>query len=82
MRYISAAEADQGLAMVLDMAQREPVVIRRQHQDVPVLLSMAEYEKLRRLNMEEFQRFCVIIGERASARGLTEEKLVELLAAK
>ena len=26
MRYISATEADQGLAMVLDTAQREPVV--------------------------------------------------------
>jgi antitoxin Phd len=78
--YISAAEADWGLTMVLDMAQREPVVIRRQDQDVPVLLSMAEYEKLRRLNVEEFQRFCDI-GEHAAARGLTEEKLAELLAA-
>jgi hypothetical protein len=32
------------------------------------------------LNVEEFQRFCDRIGEQAKARGLTEEKLGEILA--
>lgn len=80
MRYVSATDAKQGFATVLDAAQREPVVIRRQKRDVAVLMSVAEYEKLTRLNVEEFQRFCDMIGERAAARGLTEEKLTELLA--
>jgi prevent-host-death family protein len=79
MRYVSAAEAKQGFAKVLDAAQREPVVIRRQKRDVAVLLSVAEYEKLTRLNAEEFQRFCDMVGERAAERGMTEEKLAELL---
>ena len=80
MRYVSATDAKQGFAEVLDAAQREPVTIRRQEQDVAVVLSIAEYEKLTGLNVEEFQRFCDLVGERAVARGLTEEKLADLLA--
>jgi prevent-host-death family protein len=79
MRHVSATEAKQGFAEMLDAAQREPVTIRRQKRDVAVLLSAAEYAKLTRLNIEELQRFCDMINERAAARGLTEEKLAELL---
>jgi prevent-host-death family protein len=80
LRYFSATDAKQGLAEVLDAAQREPVTIRRQKRDVAVVLSMAEYERLTRLNVEEFQRFCDLVGERAEERGLTEDKLSHLLA--
>jgi prevent-host-death family protein len=80
MRHVSATEAKQALAAVLDAAQREPVVIRRQQRDVAVVLSIQEYERLTALNAEEFQRFCDRIGEQAKARGLTEEKLAEMLA--
>lgn len=79
MRYVSATDAKQGFAEVLDAAQREPVVIRRQKRDVVVVLSVAEYEKITRLNVEEFQRFCDMVGERAAWRGVTEQKLTELL---
>lgn len=80
MRYVSATEAKQRLAALLDAAQREPVVIRRQKRDVAVLLSPQEYERLRALNTEEFQRFCDRVAERAKARGLTPEKLAEIVA--
>lgn len=80
MRYISATEAKQRLAALLDAAQSEPVVIRRQKRDVAVLLSVRDYERLRALNVEEFERFCDRIGERAAARGLTENTLADLLA--
>jgi prevent-host-death family protein len=80
MRHVSATEAKQALAAVLDAAQREPVIIRRQQRDVAVVLSMHEYERLTALNIEEFQRFCDRLGEQAKARGLTEEKLAEILA--
>jgi prevent-host-death family protein len=80
MRHISATEAKQRLAALLDAAQSEPVVIRRQKRDVAVLLSMRDYERLRALNVEEFERFCDRIGERAAARGLTEDTLADLLA--
>ena len=45
-----------------------------------VVLSIAEYEKLTCLNVEAFQRFSDLVGERAEERGLTEEKLSDLLA--
>ena len=79
MRFVSATEAKQRLAALLDAAQREPVVIRRQKRDVAVILSPAEYDRLRALNVEELERFCDRIGEQAAARGLTEEKLTTLL---
>lgn len=80
MRYVSATDAKQRLAAVLDAAQREPVVIRRQKRDVAVVLSLEQYERLRGLNVDEFQRFCDRVAERAAARGLTEDKLAEILA--
>ena len=80
MRYVSATDAKQGFADVLDAAQREPVTIRRQKRNVAVILSVAEYDKLTGLNIDEFQRFCDLVGERAAERGLTEEKLADLLA--
>ena len=80
MRTLSATEAKQGLAGLLDMAAREPVIIRRQKRNVAVVLSMQEYELLTRLNVSEFQRFCDAIGDKATQAGLTEDKLAELLA--
>jgi len=80
VRYVSATEAKQRLAALLDAAQREPVVIRRRERDVAVILSAEEYDRLRALNAAEFQRFCDRVAERAAARGLTEEKLTEILA--
>ncbi|MFQ5784471.1 MAG: type II toxin-antitoxin system Phd/YefM family antitoxin [Alphaproteobacteria bacterium] len=80
MRYVSATDAKQRLAALLDAAQREPVVIRRQKRDVAVVLSPQEYERLCALNLAEFERFCDRVAERAAARGLTEEKLAECLA--
>ena len=80
MRYVSATDAKQRLASLLDAAQREPVVIRRQKRDVAVLLSVEEYNRIRALNVAEFQRLCDRIGNRAMSRGLTEKKLAELLA--
>lgn len=79
MRYVSATDAKQRLAALLDAAQREPVVIRRQKRDVAVLLSPQEYERLCALNRDEFQRFCDRVGERAAARGMTKDKLAEIL---
>lgn len=80
MRTVSATEAKQRFAAVLDAAQREPVTIRRQNREVAVLVSAEEYRRLCALNTEEFERFCDTVAERAAARGLTEEKLADALA--
>ena len=80
MRTISATEAKQRFAAMLDAAQREPVEIRRQDRPAAVLMSTAEYDRLRGLAVADFQRFCDRVGEKAVSRGLTEEKLADLLA--
>jgi prevent-host-death family protein len=79
VRTVTASEAKQGLAQVIEAAAREPVVIQRQKRDVAVVLSMQEYERLTRLNVAEFQRFCDRVGATAQAAGMTEDKLAELL---
>jgi prevent-host-death family protein len=80
MLSVSATEAKQRLAALLDAAQREPVVIRRQKRDVAVILSRQEYDGLRALNVDEFQRFCDRVANQAAERGLTQSKLAKLLA--
>jgi prevent-host-death family protein len=80
MRHASATDAKQRLAALLDAAQREPVVIRRQKRDIAVILSPREYQRLRALNAEEFQEFCERVANQAAARGLTKRKLAQLLA--
>ena len=80
MRHVSATDAKQRLAALLDAAQREPIVIRRQNRDIAVVLSPAEYDRLRGLNVAEFQAFCDRVGRKAVAQGLTEKKLTQLLA--
>ena len=80
MQYVSASVAKQRLAAILDTAQREPVMIRRQKRDVAVVLSVQEYERVCALNRKEFQRFCDRVGKGATNRRLTEKKLAEILA--
>lgn len=79
MRVVTASEAKQGLASVIEAAAREPVIIQRQKRDVAVVMSMAEYERLVRLNVAEFQRFCDAVGQSATEQGLTQAKVAELL---
>jgi prevent-host-death family protein len=79
MRYVTATDAKQKLAALLDAAQREPVVIRRQKRDVAVILSAEEYDRLRALNVAEFDRFCDRVAGKAAARGLTARKLQQIL---
>ena len=80
MQYVSASDAKQHLAAILDTAQREPVMIRRQKRDVAVVLSAQEYQRVCALNREEFQQFCDRVGKGATQQGLTEKKLAEILA--
>ena len=79
MRFVSASEAKQRLAAVLDAAQREPVTIRRQNREIAVVISPMDYHRLTTNNVAEFQRFCKRVSEAAEARGLNEDELDKLL---
>jgi prevent-host-death family protein len=79
MKTIPATEAKNRLGAILDAAQREPIVIRRQDRDVAVLLSMADYERLRSANVAALLELRDQVAAEAAAAGLTEERLAEIL---
>lgn len=54
-------------------------MIQKQNRDVAVLLSAAEYEKLRGLGIKSFERLCDDIAAKAAARGLTDELFEDLM---
>ena len=79
MRYVSASEAKQRFAALLDTVQREPVTVRRQKREVAVVMSPTDFKRLTSTNVEEFQRFCDRVSVRAKTGGLTETRLDALL---
>jgi antitoxin Phd len=79
MRSVTATEAKQRLAALIDAAQREPVVIRRQNRDVAVIMSADEYERIRGINAAEFQRFSDRVADQAKSRGINKAVLKDLL---
>jgi prevent-host-death family protein len=80
MTEISATEAKQKFAALLDAAQRGPVRIRRHDREVAVLISAEEYERMVRDRWKEFDRLSALASAQAQANGLTEEILQEILA--
>ena len=80
MQYITASNARQRFAALLDTVQRQPVTIKRRNREVAVVLSPEDYRRLRGANVEQFQQFCDRISERAKSRGLTEGQLEQLLS--
>ena len=79
MKTIAATEAKNRLGAILDDAQREPIVITRQDREIAVVLSMADYERLRTGNIQAFLELRNQVAAEAAARGLTGDRLNELL---
>jgi prevent-host-death family protein len=79
MKTVAATEAKNRLGAILDAAQREPIVIRRQDRDIAVVLSIADYERLSAANVRAFLDLRNEIAAEAARAGLTDERLTELL---
>jgi prevent-host-death family protein len=80
MKTISATEAKNRLGAIIDAAQQQPIVIRRQERDVAVIISMRDFERLRALNIRQLEEARTIVATQAKRRGLTQKKLAALLA--
>lgn len=79
MKRVTATNTPTSLSAVLDWAQREPVVVRRQEQDVAVVLSIEDYARLRGNQVEAFLDARNRVANDAAATGLTDARLAELL---
>jgi prevent-host-death family protein len=77
---MSATQAKQNFAAMIDAAQREPVRIQRHERDVAVLVSAEEYERIHKLRVQELIRLSDEMGRYAESQGMTEELLEQLLA--
>jgi prevent-host-death family protein len=49
MQTVSATYAKQNFAAILDLSQREPVMIQRHERDIAVMMSAVEYERFEQL---------------------------------
>lgn len=79
MKKITATEARNRLGVLLADAQREPVVIRRRNRDIAVVLSMADYERLRTGKVRPFLDLRDEIAADTAKAGLTASRLATLL---
>ena len=80
MKSVTATEEKNRLGAILDEAQRESIVIRRQDRDIAVVLSMADYERLRAGNIQAFLDLRNEVAAEAAASGSTDDRLADLLA--
>ncbi len=79
MRYTASNDTDIKFSALLDAAQREPVFIERDRQEVAVLVSARDYERISGKAARDFNALCDQIADEAAANGLTEEILEEIL---
>ena len=79
MKSVDEAEARARLDEILDEAQRQSIVIRRQGREIAIVLSVAEYERLRVAAVSEFLALRNDVAREASAAGLNQDRLSELL---
>ncbi len=54
MKFIEETEAQARLDEVLDEAQRQPIVIRREGQDIAAIVSIGDYESIRLAGVTSF----------------------------
>ena len=79
MEIVSTTEVKQTLDLLIDKLQKEPIMIREQDHDVAVILSIEDYTRITEANIQEFQIFRKNLAKKAQERGLTEDKLKEIL---
>ncbi len=82
MQTFTANEAKTRFGELLDRVQRAPVQVTRHNRVVGVMVSVEDYEAMRRFYADRLRKTLRDTADEAAAAGLTEEKLAQLLADK
>ncbi|QTR48901.1 type II toxin-antitoxin system Phd/YefM family antitoxin [Candidatus Thiothrix anitrata] len=80
MQTMTANEAKTHFGEFIDKVQRMPIGVMRRGRLVGVMVSAEDYEQMRKFYANRLLQTLRKAGEEATAKGLTEEMLAELLA--
>lgn len=80
MRTISSLDAKNRFGQLLEAAQRAPVTVTRKGRPAAIVLSVEDYERMRGAAWQRLLDTMTRAREEAAGRGLTGERLDELLA--
>ncbi len=80
MQVLSANSAKTQFGQMIDMAQKEPVHITRHNRVVGVMVSAQDYEDMRSFYANRLKHTMQGTAASARERGLTQDKLDELLS--
>ena len=53
MQTVSATYSKQNFAAILDLSQRESVMIQRHERDIAVLMSAVEYDRIQQIRIQK-----------------------------
>jgi len=79
MQTFTANEAKTRFGELLDRVQREPVQVTKHNRVVGVMVSAEDYQSMRKFYADRLRRTLQETAEEAAAKGLTDEKLAQLL---
>jgi prevent-host-death family protein len=79
MRTISAIDAKNRFGQLLDAAQRAPVTVTKKGRPAAVVMSIEDYERFRGAAWKRLLETVETARKEAAGRGLTDERLDELL---
>lgn len=80
MQTMPALEAKNHFGQLIEAAQRQPIVVTKQGRPAVVVMSTHEYESYQKQASDRLVNLMRDMHAQAKQRGLTEEKLDELLA--
>jgi PHD/YefM family antitoxin component YafN of YafNO toxin-antitoxin module len=68
-----------GNEKLVRMAIKEPVTITAGNEDLAVVLSKTDYNRITRYNLDRLRNYCDETSKEAQNNGITEEKLNAIL---
>ena len=80
MQTFTANEAKTRFGELIDRVQREPIQITRHNRVVGVMVSAEDYRAMRAFYSDRLRHTLKDSAAEAAAKGLTDEKLEQLLA--